>query len=78
MQTNVQLSSSLAAAATARTRAELGAAAAMGAEEARAAARYGSTEVNQYGVSKAEVAAAQAESLKWMTDHCDPQRNVCR
>lgn len=77
-QSNVQLSPSLAAAANARTRDELVAAAAMGAKEARSAARKGSTEVNQYGVSKADVAAAQAESLKWMTDHCDPQRNVCR
>lgn len=77
-RSNAQLSPSLAAAATARTQSELSAAAAVGAEEAKAAAMEGSTGVNQYGVSKAKVAAARAESLKWMTEHCDPQRNVCR
>jgi hypothetical protein len=78
IQSNAQLSPSLVEAVNARTQSQLATAAAMGAEEARAAAREGGTEVNQYGVSKADVAAARAESLKWMTEHCDARRGGCK
>lgn len=71
-------SDSLTAAANATTQTGLAAAAALGEAEAKAAAREAAPEVNQYGVTKAEVAAARAESLKWMAKHCDAERNICK